>query len=123
MDKFKTWEELTILEQLGSIFSDMYKDAYGVRPRGISTHLWDEAKFRRELDFLESEISKNMRQQEEQEATSAQDFEDRVRNICGGQLTRAEAIQQIMQADGAYDFDHLEFINGLAYGYLREDQV
>ena len=52
-------ETMTRREELESIFWDLYKSAYGFRPRGISTHLWDEAKFYREFDFLQSEITKN----------------------------------------------------------------
>ena len=73
-------ETMTRREELESIFWDMYKDAYGFRPRGISTHLWDEAKFNREFDFLQSEITKNedLRKIAEHEACHA--FEMRVQS-------------------------------------------
>ena len=66
-------ETMTRREELESIFWDMYKDAYGFRPRGISTHLWDEDKFNREFDFLQSEITKNegLRKIAEHEAAHA----------------------------------------------------
>ena len=32
-----SWEEMTVLEQMQCQYWDMYKDAYGVRPRGIDT--------------------------------------------------------------------------------------
>ena len=34
--KFTKWEDLTEYQQLLSMYSDAYKDAYGVRPRGNS---------------------------------------------------------------------------------------
>lgn len=34
MANFRTWEQLTTLEQLASTYSDAHKDAFGFRPRG-----------------------------------------------------------------------------------------
>ena len=34
--KFTKWEDLSEHEQLLGLYSDMYKDAYGVRPQGYS---------------------------------------------------------------------------------------
>lgn len=31
---FKTWDELSEVEQLETIYSDAHKEAYGFRPRG-----------------------------------------------------------------------------------------
>ena len=36
----KSWEDLTPLEQARETYSDMYKDAYGMRPRGVDTSTW-----------------------------------------------------------------------------------
>ena len=44
---------MTKIEQLYSIFWDMYKDAHGVRPRGINTDSWTESQFNKEIDALE----------------------------------------------------------------------
>ena len=49
---FKSWEELTILEQYHQIYSDMYKDAYGIRPRNDVSG-WTEEDFKREFEVLE----------------------------------------------------------------------
>ncbi len=35
---FKTWEEMSDLEQAAVIYSDMHKDAYGFRPRDGGVH-------------------------------------------------------------------------------------
>jgi hypothetical protein len=37
MEQFKSWEEMTDLEQAQCTYWDMYKDAYGHRPRGVDT--------------------------------------------------------------------------------------
>ena len=38
--EFTSWEDMTELEQAQCTFWDMYKDAYGVRPRGVDTSGW-----------------------------------------------------------------------------------
>jgi hypothetical protein len=48
----QSWEEMTVLEQMQCQFWDMYKDAYGVRPRGIDTTSWTEADFEAEFQML-----------------------------------------------------------------------
>jgi hypothetical protein len=53
IDMSKPWEEMTTLEQYAIIWWDMYKDAYGVRPRGISTKDWTEEDFRAQFNALE----------------------------------------------------------------------
>ena len=50
---FRYWEELTPLEQAAATWWDMYKDAYGIRPRGIDTSGWTLEDFRREMRLLE----------------------------------------------------------------------
>jgi hypothetical protein len=47
-----SWEEMTVLEQMQCQYWDMYKDAYGVRPRGVDTSNWSEADFMAEFDLL-----------------------------------------------------------------------
>ena len=48
-NEFKSWEEMTVLEQYACQFWDMYKDAYGVRPRGIDTSSWTVEQFEAEF--------------------------------------------------------------------------
>jgi len=78
MNDFKSWEEMTVLEQMACQFWDMYKDAYGVRPRGIDTAAWDEATFEAEFNYLQDLIAKNEQERKvaEHEATVA--FEQRM---------------------------------------------
>ena len=115
-------ETMTRREELESIFWDMYKDAYGFRPRGISTHLWDEAKFIREFDFLQSEITKNegLRKIAEHEACHA--FEMRVQSIMSsGARDRAMALRWIHEAEGTNgDDEFLCWTVGLPYQYFRK---
>lgn len=118
-------ETLTRREELESIFWDMYKDAYGFRPRGISTHLWDEAKFNREFDFLQSEITKNEGQRKIAECQAAHAFEMRVQSIlaCGAR-DREMALRWIHEAEGSNgDDEFLCWTLGLPYRYFVVDKA
>ena len=118
-------ETLTRQEELQSIFWDMYKDAYGIRPRGISTHLWDEAKFIREFDFLSSVIKDNDVQRKIAENEAAHAFEMRVQSVlaCGAK-DRAMALRWIHEAEGSNgDDEYLCFLLGLPYRHFAVDKV
>ncbi len=78
MEAFKTWEEMTVLEQYSCQFWDMYKDAYGVRPRGIDTSSWSESDFEAEFVSLSRTIDANYKEQLEQEERAMHDFEMRM---------------------------------------------
>jgi len=68
MEDFKSWEEMTVLEQYACQYWDMYKDAYGVRPRGIDTSAWDEVTFEAEFVQLSKTIDENYKVQLASEA-------------------------------------------------------
>jgi hypothetical protein len=117
-----TMETLTRIEELQSIFWDMYKDAYGIRPRGISTHLWDEAKFNREFDFLKSEIADNELLRKAAEEKAAHAFEMRVQSVlaCGAK-DREMALRWIHEAEGSNgDDEFLCYLVGLPYRYFAQ---
>jgi hypothetical protein len=41
---FKKWDEMSLLEQYRCIYSDRFKDAYGVRPTNDISD-WNEMRF------------------------------------------------------------------------------
>ena len=121
----QTMEEMTRQEELQSIFWDMYKDAYGFRPRGISTHLWDEDKFNREFDFLQNEIARNEQARRAAEEQAAHQFEMRVQSIlaCGAK-DREMALRWIHEAEGSNgDDEFLCYLVGLPYRYFKVDKA
>jgi hypothetical protein len=123
MNEFKSWEEMTVLEQMACQFWDMYKDAYGVRPRGIDTAAWDEATFEAEFNYLQDLIAKNEQEREiaEHEATLA--FEQRIQELyaCGAKR-RAMALRWIHEAEGSNgDDEFLCYLVGLPYRYFQVD--
>ncbi len=118
-------ETMTRMEELQSIFWDMYKDAYGIRPRGVSTHLWDEAKFNREFDFLTSTIQDNHLLRVAAEDKAAHAFEMRLQTViaCGAR-DRAMALRWIHEAEGSNgDNEFLCYLVGLPYRYFAVDKA
>lgn len=121
MSEFKSWEELSVLEQMQCQFWDMYKDAYGVRPRGIDTTEWTEEEFMAEFETLGKVIEREEIARKESEAKAIVDFEDRVLNLMHTGTNRERVIAWLMDAEGANgDFEYFCFTQGLPYGYFKE---
>ena len=113
-------ETMTRREELESIYWDMYKDAYGVRPRGIDTSAWDEATFEAEFNYLQDLIAKNESERNIAEQEAAVAFEQRVQELysCGAK-DRAMAMRWIHEAEGSMgDDEFLCYLVGLPYRYF-----
>ena len=125
MEAFKTWEEMSTLEQYACQFWDMYKDAYGVRPRGINTDSWTEADFEAEFVSLSKTIDANYKDQLEQEARAQHDFEIRMLDLLmSGAKDREMAMRWIHEAEGSNgDDEYLCFLLGLPYRYFVVDKA
>jgi hypothetical protein len=123
MEAFKTWEEMTTVEQYACQFWDMYKDAWGVRPRGIDTSSWTEAEFEAEFVSLSKTIDANYKVQLEQEERAQHDFEMRVLDLLmSGAKDREMALRWIHEAEGSNgDDEYLCFLLGLPYRYFVVD--
>ena len=118
-------ETLTRIEELQSIFWDMYKDAYGIRPRHISMDLWDESKFNTEFDYLEQVIIDNERNRKIAEHQAAHAFEMRIQSVlaCGAK-DREMALRWIHEAEGSNgDDEFLCYLMGLPYRYFVVDKA
>ena len=117
----KSWEEMTVLEQMQCQYWDMYKDAYGVRPRGIDTSTWTEYAFLVEFEHLALVIEQEETARKEAEAEAIVAFEDRVTNLMHTGTNRARVIAWLMDAEGANgDFEYFCFTQGLPYGYFKD---
>jgi hypothetical protein len=121
MSEFTTWEQMSDLEQAQSIFWDMYKDAHGIRPRGIDTSTWTLADFQLEFASLEVVIVREEDQRKVSEAEAIAKFEEHVTNtICMGARDRETALRWIMDASNANgDWEYLCYDLGLPYHYFR----
>ena len=121
MEDFKSWEEMTVLEQMQCQYWDMYKDAYGVRPRGVDTSGWTEADFEVEFKLLAEIIEQEETARKEAEAKAIVAFEDRVLNLMHTGTNRERVIAWLMDAESANgDFEYFCFTQGLPYGYFRK---
>ena len=110
MEAFKSWEDMSTLEQYACQFWDMHKDAYGFRPRGTDTSSWTEADFEAEFVSLSQTIDANYKQKSEyeariqlaQEAVAQHDFERRVLSLLQtGAKDREMALRWIHEAEGS----------------------
>jgi hypothetical protein len=122
MSEFTTWEQMSDLEQAQSIFWDMYKDAHGIRPRGIDTSTWTLEQFQQEFEYLGRVIADNENQRKVFEADAIEKFEKHVTDtICMGARDRETALRWIMDASNANgDWEYLCYDLGLPYQYFRK---
>jgi hypothetical protein len=120
--EFKSWEELTQLEQAQSIYWDMYKDAYGVRPRGVDTSGWTLADFDAEFEGLRVAIEAEDKARKEAESTATVVFEQRIQSLIdAGAKDRATAMRWIHEAEDTQgDDEYLCYTLGLPYMYFRK---
>ena len=120
--EFKSWEELSQLEQAQSMYWDMYKDAYGVRPRGVDTSHWTLEDFEAEFEGLgvAIEAEEKVRVQAEQNAVFS--FEKRISDLMfSGAKDRATAMRWIHEAEDTNgDDEYLAWTLSLPYGYFRK---
>jgi len=125
MNEFKSWEEMSTLEQYACQYWDMYKDAWGVRPRGIDTSAWTEAEFEAEFVQLSKTIDANYKEQLASEERAAHDFEMRMLSLLqSGAKDREMALRWVHEAEGSDgDDEYLCFLVGLPYGYFRKETV
>ena len=120
--EFKSWEELSELEQAQSIYWDMYKDAYGVRPRGVDTSSWTLETFLKEFAYLNIVIEREENNRKEVEASATVVFEQRVQSLIElGAKDRETAIRWIHEAEDTNgDDEYLAWSLGLPYQYFRK---
>lgn len=125
MNEFKSWEDMSTLEQYACQYWDMHKDAYGVRPRGIDTSYWTEADFEAEFVILAKTIDANYKQQLIAEEQASHDFEMRMLSLLQtGAKDREMALRWIHEAEGSNgDDEYLCFLLGLPYRYFVVDAV
>ena len=121
MEQFKSWEEMSALEQAQATYWDMYKDAYGVRPRGVDTSGWSLEYFEAEFKVLGEAINQEEIQRLADQAEAVIKFEDRVLNLMHTGTNRERVIAWLMDAEGANgDHEYFAFTQGLPYGYFKK---
>ena len=120
--EFKSWDELSDLEQAQATYWDMHKDAYGVRPRCIDTSAWTLEDFEAEFVILGQAIDREETARKASEAQSVTAFERRVAELMTmGARDRDMALRWIHEAEETNgDDSYLAWTLGLPYQYFRK---
>lgn len=122
MSELTSWEDMTPLEQAQCTYWDMYKDAYGHRPRGIDTSSWTLAAFDTEFAVLGKIIEEENQQRKQAQAAAIVRFEEQVKSfIKMGANDRKTALRWFHEAEQTNgDDEYLCFCLGLPYHYFKK---
>jgi hypothetical protein len=99
MEQFKTWEEMSELEQLECTYCEMHKDVYGVKARWYRAESVEQA--RKDLESLGRALEAEMAREK-----AAQD----------------EAIAAFMKLAATYGFDNAKRYQHDAYDTQGDDE-
>ena len=98
----RNWEDLPEIDQLAQIYSDQYKDAYGIRPRGNIGHPQTVEEYKEKLDYLGGVIKEQIKEEKAQERVAYGEWKVNIRKIMGlCSCSKAEAIKIDIDANGA----------------------
>lgn len=123
MNEFKSWEDMSELEQLACEYWDYYKSAYGYRPRHVDTSAWTVEDYQREFAELSQVCAQNEQQRLADEARAAHDVEIRIQTLLSsGAKNREMAIRWLDESlDAGGDREYLCFLLNVRYGYFTQD--
>ena len=121
MNEVNTWENLSRKEQLEETVWDMYKEAYGIRPRHRNLTAMSEDELDAMYQNLQVEIDRAEKDRHEAEAQAVTLFSKRVEDtIKSGAKDRETALRWIHEADGTNgDDEYLCYLNCLPYGFFK----
>ena len=121
---YKSWDQLSVVEQLQCEYSDFFKEVHGFRPRSASDEQWNSEEWLKEQMASLSAQSEEVNTRESQrEKVAIAKFETRVAAaIAAGAKTRKTAIKWLFDAEeDEYvhtDPDYFCHQHGLPYGYF-----
>jgi hypothetical protein len=109
----------------GDIYSDLYKDVYGSRPRYAQFASIEE--FDTDFESLVNMLDKQMEEEKKQQLINRERFEQRVKDTMAlvQGTDRVRAIEIIADADGEledmkfYGYERLEWCYDLGFGYIK----
>ena len=121
MNEVNTWENLSRKEQLEETVWDMYKEAYGIRPRHLNLTAMSEDELDALYQNLQMEIERAEKARRADQAAAVLRFSERVEDIIkSGAKDRETALRWIHEADGSNgDDEYLCYLNGLPYGFFK----
>lgn len=109
------------------VYSDMYKDATGVRPQSPILFGSVEA-FDSMVDYLQRTIDQNISEERAAQKEAVARFEKRVADMQAlvVNASKKDAVRIIIQADGweegvgFYGYEEVEYIWGLPFGSIKQ---
>jgi hypothetical protein len=109
----------------GDIYSDLYKDVYGSRPRYAKFESIQE--FDEDFKFLIGRLNEQLEQEKEEQRQAIGQFEIRLNEIMFlvSNTDRVNALRILMDAEGIleehefYGYESLEWKLGLPFGYVK----
>jgi hypothetical protein len=109
----------------GDIYSDLYKDVYGSRPRYAQFSSIEE--FDTDFEALVNMLDKQLDEEKKQQLINRERFEQRIKDTMAlvQGADRARAIEIIADADGEledmkfYGYERLEWCYDLGFGYIK----
>jgi len=123
---FRNWDELSELEQLQTLYSDLHKDVCGFRPRGGAPEEWNSVEWLKvEMNNLETSLKMQEAQEAADQKVAIEKFEQKVNEVLkAGAKDRPTALLKIFENEDVYvqnDLDYYCFLNGLPYGYFKKE--
>jgi len=110
------------------LYSDLYKDVHGFRPRGAAYHAWvgmSDAQKQAHWDDLVAQLESLEEEAKRKQEAAIIRFEERITNTLAiGARDRKAALQWIYDAEcgscmgDTPDWDYLCYLMNLPYGYL-----
>ena len=109
----------------GDIYSDLYKDVYGTRPRGATFSSLED--FDKDFERLIQQLNVELAREKEEQRQAIGEFEIRLNEIMYlvSNTDRVNALRIIMDAEGVleefefYGYESLEWRLGLPFGYVK----
>jgi len=109
----------------GDIYSDLYKDVYGSRPRYAQFASMEE--FDADYERLVVRLNEQMEEEKKQQVINRDRFEQRIKDTMAlvQGVDRVRAIEIIADAEGEledmkfYGYERLEYCFDLGYGYIK----
>tara|TARA_R110000823_G_scaffold105973_1_gene224449 strand:- start:581 stop:955 length:375 start_codon:yes stop_codon:yes gene_type:complete len=99
---------MTIDRDFG-VFSDLYKDTHGIRPRHLDVSDWSEGDFDREFAALEVAFEESQEAEATQYAAALVTYEARLAQICKDfGVSRSDAFRWDMGAERTYSSNDQE---------------
>lgn len=107
-------------DELYQIYSDLYKEMYGVRPR-FDYNKMDLETLHKMVDNLAVEYDQHMVNEKNREKEAAIKFEQFLKTVIDiGAGTREIAIRWLIESDDHGSHEYLCYRYGLPYGYFSQ---